>query len=75
MYVIFIYMGRKNIFMFAFKCRIRNLSCYFMSNMRIRNLTWLKRNNHMPGQVVTFLHHIIFSKFCSHSKFQIRSFR
>ena len=48
---------------------------YFMSNMRIRNLTWLKGNNHMPGQVVPFLHYIIFSKFCSHSKFQICSFR
>ena len=48
---------------------------YFMSNMRLRNLTWLKGNNHMPGQVVPFLHYIIFSKFCSHSKFQICSFR
>ena len=47
MYMIFIYMGRKNIFMLVFKFRIRNLSCYFMSNMRVRNLTWLKGNNHM----------------------------
>ena len=68
-------MSRKNILMLAFKSRIRNLSCYFMSNMRIRNLTWFKGNNHMPGQAVPFLHYIIFSKFCSHSKFQIRSFR
>ena len=32
-------------------------------------------NDHVPGEVISLFHDIIFSHFCCHGKFQIRSFR
>ena len=71
----FVNVSGKNIFMFSFQGGICNLCCNFMSNIGIRDLTRLEGNDHVPGKVVSLLHHISFSKLCSHSKCQIGSFR
>lgn len=73
--VILINVSGKNILMFPFQRCVSNLRCNFMSDIRICDFTWFEGNDHVPGKVVSFLHHIVFSYLCSHRKFQIGSFR
>ena len=74
MNMVLICMGCKHIFIFSFQNRISNFSADFVCKIGIGKLIGVKRNNHMPGKIVSFIHYIIFSHFCSHSKFQISSF-
>ena len=73
--VILINVSGEHILMFSFQRCISNFCCNFMSDIRICDFTWFEGNDHVPGKVVSLLHHIVFSHLCSHSKCQIGSFR
>lgn len=65
--VILINVSGKNILMFPFQRCISNFCRNLMSDIRICDFTRLEGNDHMPGKVVSLLHHIVFSHLCSHT--------
>ena len=71
----FICMGSKHIFIFFFQNRICNFGADLMSKFWIGEIIGMIGNDHVPGEVISLFHDIIFSHFCCHGKFQIRSFR
>ena len=71
----FICMRSKHIFIFSLQNRICDFGADLMGKFGIGEVIGMIGDDHVPGKVIPLFHDIIFSHFCCHGKFQIRSFR
>ena len=71
----FICMCGKHIFIFSLQNRICDFGADLMGKFWIGEIIGMIGNDHVPGEAISLFHDIIFSHFCCHGKFQIRSFR